>query len=589
LIPANLPAVVRVAKRWLPTEKKKPCLKFATPEDRASSLRALEDWIASDKKAGKRREYAYWLDKEGLVFIDIDKCVENGKIIPAVLELIAELKPTYIEFSQSGTGIHLLCRGVLPQDFSHTKPKELPPGFAFPYNVEIFSGNIPNRVAGLTGKRIGDSSEIGNLQSAVESLLEKCKAALPAGTATASELPIIDEKPAEEEKPDLPPFPKFVGPLHEIAEAITNDLAYEHKILAELCYVGCALSGKIAIEHLQPRFYGCMVGPAGFGKTAVDKEVWQAIHPLFPHLYTPPTCCESQQSLVETLATHPHLMLAPDEISILLTKDRARMGNAAILGEVLKLYERNDTGRIVIKRTKTKPGEQKTDQTIVQDAHLGIFGGCTTVSFENVWCSKDAAASGLQTRFCLSYSEQIAPRVKTATDLDKLASALDYLKNAVAGVFNCECLPQYFFYSYEAQAMLHRWRPLDYHEVTQRHSPRILDMAKRVALLVSATQANMEIDEEAMEIGLRFADYQIALKDWLMPEDVSSYVEKFEKRIRKYVQKHGPCSRRTIETGINPGALLGGYECFNRAWRALERQLRKVATNRAGQPVYRWE
>lgn len=49
----------------------------------------------------------------GLVFIDVDKCITNDEIDPAVAELISAFEGTYIERSASRNGIHILARGEI--------------------------------------------------------------------------------------------------------------------------------------------------------------------------------------------------------------------------------------------------------------------------------------------------------------------------------------------------------------------------------------------------------------------------------------------------------------------------------------------
>ena len=49
----------------------------------------------------------------GFVGVDLDHCVNDGVIEPWAAEII-DLLDSYTEFSVSGTGIHVICRGTLP-------------------------------------------------------------------------------------------------------------------------------------------------------------------------------------------------------------------------------------------------------------------------------------------------------------------------------------------------------------------------------------------------------------------------------------------------------------------------------------------
>jgi hypothetical protein len=52
--------------------------------------------------------------ESGIVGIDIDHCLENGKPNEIAANILAHLPPTYIEISPSGTGLHIFLRGTLP-------------------------------------------------------------------------------------------------------------------------------------------------------------------------------------------------------------------------------------------------------------------------------------------------------------------------------------------------------------------------------------------------------------------------------------------------------------------------------------------
>ena len=55
------------------------------------------------------------------VGIDLDHCLnEAGELLPWAAEIVAEF-PTYCEYSVSGEGLHLICKGTLPEALLHGK------------------------------------------------------------------------------------------------------------------------------------------------------------------------------------------------------------------------------------------------------------------------------------------------------------------------------------------------------------------------------------------------------------------------------------------------------------------------------------
>lgn len=57
----------------------------------------------------------------GIIFIDIDHCVsEDGELNETAQDIVNALPDQYIEFSQSGTGLHLLVLGTIDRNFKNS-------------------------------------------------------------------------------------------------------------------------------------------------------------------------------------------------------------------------------------------------------------------------------------------------------------------------------------------------------------------------------------------------------------------------------------------------------------------------------------
>ncbi len=172
----NIPTELRQPALWLqyylspdpkkPDKKprKHPCVKYATVEDRNSNLRSL-DYLLENRPPQKGVQR--YVDKaEGFTYIDIDKVrdPQTAEVQEWAQALIAQLD-TYCEVSASGTGFHLVARGVLPEDY-HVDPGQ----------VEIYAGNIPNKLIAMTGDVHDFHLTIENRQAQVENLLHRAKA-----------------------------------------------------------------------------------------------------------------------------------------------------------------------------------------------------------------------------------------------------------------------------------------------------------------------------------------------------------------------------------------------------------------------------
>ena len=57
----------------------------------------------------------------GLVFVDVDHCIdEDGILNETATDIVECFGNQYVEYSQSGTGIHIIARGTIPKNFKNT-------------------------------------------------------------------------------------------------------------------------------------------------------------------------------------------------------------------------------------------------------------------------------------------------------------------------------------------------------------------------------------------------------------------------------------------------------------------------------------
>lgn len=58
----------------------------------------------------------------GLVFIDIDHCVEeDGRLSETAFDIVGSFSHQFVELSQSRTGIHIIARGNIPRSFKNSQ------------------------------------------------------------------------------------------------------------------------------------------------------------------------------------------------------------------------------------------------------------------------------------------------------------------------------------------------------------------------------------------------------------------------------------------------------------------------------------
>jgi primase-polymerase (primpol)-like protein len=87
-----------------------------TYDDRIASSTNSSTWcdfdLANESTAGVGLGFV--LDGDGVVCIDIDHCVTDGKVADWAQQFMRSLPETYIEFSPSGDGLHIWGFAYLP-------------------------------------------------------------------------------------------------------------------------------------------------------------------------------------------------------------------------------------------------------------------------------------------------------------------------------------------------------------------------------------------------------------------------------------------------------------------------------------------
>lgn len=187
-----LPKTMERARRWvlwrLEDGKKKPY--SANYNGLASSTRA-NTWSNYGKALTKLQytgdEYNglgfVFAEGDGLVFIDLDKCIDDDGNISEFAESILALFPNcYTEYSQSESGLHILARGTVPRAYKSAE-------------IEIYSSG---RYMAFTGNAY-NATEPGEAQAGLDELIKRFNITpeaptvqTPAATISATDETILE-------------------------------------------------------------------------------------------------------------------------------------------------------------------------------------------------------------------------------------------------------------------------------------------------------------------------------------------------------------------------------------------------------------
>ncbi len=125
-IPKNIPQELKILNQWVCYRTQKngnKTLKFMiSPLDgtfaKSNDPSTWADYeTASRYMFNRRMEGLAFVLTKGIVFIDIDHSInEAGEMSELTRTLLNELPDTYAEKSCSGRGVHIICKGNLPDD-----------------------------------------------------------------------------------------------------------------------------------------------------------------------------------------------------------------------------------------------------------------------------------------------------------------------------------------------------------------------------------------------------------------------------------------------------------------------------------------
>lgn len=110
---ARIPAELTSRPRWVRHKSKVPM----RVDGRFASVTDPSSWAdftaASASKTGDGIGFVLTAG-DGLVVVDLDHAVEDGRVLPWAQAIVEQLPPTYMERGRSGTGLHLWFRGAVP-------------------------------------------------------------------------------------------------------------------------------------------------------------------------------------------------------------------------------------------------------------------------------------------------------------------------------------------------------------------------------------------------------------------------------------------------------------------------------------------
>lgn len=204
-----IPLELRRQLRWVgwdqtPRPDGRPCKAPINPHTgENASVNDPETWasieaaMACAQRDARVGGIGFVLTNSDYWALDLDHVIsKDGEVAPSVLRFLDSLKPTYIERSPSGHGLHVIFRGERPAELDRTK---VPDAFGAGMHLEIFGGDSPRYITvtgsvwnpDARGSRAIAEASPADVEAILALMPAEPKARPPAGIAT--QLPIGDE------------------------------------------------------------------------------------------------------------------------------------------------------------------------------------------------------------------------------------------------------------------------------------------------------------------------------------------------------------------------------------------------------------
>jgi primase-polymerase (primpol)-like protein len=111
---ARIPAELTTRPRWVRHKAKAPL----RTDGRFASVNDPSSWAdyhtAAASTTGDGIGFVLTAS-DGIVVVDLDHAVDDGRVLPWAQAIVDQLPPTYMERGRSGTGLHLWFRGAVSQ------------------------------------------------------------------------------------------------------------------------------------------------------------------------------------------------------------------------------------------------------------------------------------------------------------------------------------------------------------------------------------------------------------------------------------------------------------------------------------------
>lgn len=423
-----------------------------------------------------------------------------------------------------------------------------------------------------------------------------------AAQARSIAMPVIDDQPALAVEP-YPEFPEMSGTLWNLAKEMFPDIPISFKFMSLVTHWGLVRSGLDILagqRNFQTRFYTCLISEPWRGKTAAMNEAHNYLRAIHPPAMLYADGVDSGPALVDDFEDLRKAHPAADRVMILLHADEmadmfekakiTAQSRNTLSGTWLSLYESN----IAANRARSA---NKGRRIQIDNAHLAFLGGTTVLGYEQMWQKTGGGTNGLMSRF-IPIVTNSAPLSATPKPSECTQESSLLLQQIIT---LSQKPKQTVYIEGEADKVLNDWW-LPYQKGQNPNSTRLLDMVKRMILVLAVTNPNdddllgdenhITVSPDVVRQSCAFGDYILKIRDRLNPTDSFSAVQAFENGIIRIFDErpNEPITESKMQDMLNVRKKPGGIGAFAQALKNCLMHtdvIVQVGMTRKGKPVYK--
>jgi hypothetical protein len=311
--------------------------------------------------------------------------------------------------------------------------------------------------------------------------------------------------------------------------------------LSFLTCLGALVGDRVCLQgatRAPARLYTVLLGPSGISRKSTAIKLTADFFARNVVGFPVVRGLGSAEGLAKTIQkrNYTNCLLVFDELRTFV--DKAKIEGSILLSIVNTLFD----------ETRAE-NHTKGHDIELQDVHLSLLSACTLDTFANLF-DANFVAIGFPNRLLLVLDESkssipvprdVPPEIEQALAQD-LGAILYHLRAYTpANPLVMRLAPEALAIWSEFYATIPR-------TVT---GTRIDSIALRLAMLMALSAHKLEIDTDVIQAAIEIAQWQLAVRDEVMPVEASNAIAALEQRICKVLKARGPLRERDLRRYVH--------------------------------------